>query len=397
MNYRYQLESGGKHLFTCPSCGKQKVLVRYIDTEAGKYVADNVGRCNREINCGYHYKPKQFFQDSSTISPLLAVSRTPGVITLPDPSFIPFEVFKKSLERTDLLISNHFVSFLKNQFGEKLLNELAARFYITSSNHWPGSTVFWQIDEHGKIRAGKIMQYNAITGRRIKEPHNYINWVHKMLKLDSFTLKPCLFGLHQINTETKYKTVAIVESEKSAIVATAYLPDFIWMATGGIQNLNKEKLLPLKGRKIILFPDLGAYDKWKTKAAGLSKEIDAFITVSDLLEKKASETDKQKGFDVADYLLKNPLKSNSNILQHGIKKEHEPTLTQIDIDDLIVYFSSIDLPDKPLQLGTGAILMNVSRFVESHCNLIMANRNKDQLIRPYVDRLLLLKKKISNN
>ena len=57
-------------------------------------------------------------------------------------------------------------------------------------------------------------------------------------------------------------TVAIVESEKSAIIASFIMPELIWLATGGIQSLTIEKCRVLRGRNVILYPDLGAYDKW---------------------------------------------------------------------------------------------------------------------------------------
>jgi rubredoxin len=62
-DFRYSLEkySGMKSRFICPHCGKRE-LVRYIDLEMGNYVDENVGKCNRIENCGYHFTPKMFFE-----------------------------------------------------------------------------------------------------------------------------------------------------------------------------------------------------------------------------------------------------------------------------------------------------------------------------------------------
>jgi hypothetical protein len=49
--------------------------------------------------------------------------------------------------------------------------------------------------------------------------------------------------LHLINESTKNK-IAIVESEKTALIMSLFLPDYIWMATGSKSNLKKEMLLP---------------------------------------------------------------------------------------------------------------------------------------------------------
>lgn len=62
--YRYQLEHcvGTNRKKCCPSCG-HKTFVRYIDMETGNPLAEDIGRCDREINCGYHKKPKDYFAD----------------------------------------------------------------------------------------------------------------------------------------------------------------------------------------------------------------------------------------------------------------------------------------------------------------------------------------------
>ena len=117
-------------------------------------------------------------------------------------------------------------------------------------------------------------------------------------------LKQCLFGEHLLID--KSKPVAIVESEKTAIIASAYLPRFIWLAVGSLSNLSIEMCKILTGRKIILFPDLKGFEKWTNKAKELS-DIAEFV-VSDLLEHKASEQEREQGLDIADYLLRFELK-----------------------------------------------------------------------------------------
>ena len=65
--HRYILEpyNGMKTRYRCPSCNhREKTVSLYIDTETGEYLSPSVGRCNRESNCGYHYTPKQYFQDN---------------------------------------------------------------------------------------------------------------------------------------------------------------------------------------------------------------------------------------------------------------------------------------------------------------------------------------------
>lgn len=91
------------------------------------------------------------------------------------------------------------------------------------------------------------------------------------LKEPGFNLCQCLFGLHLIN-EDYQKSIAIVESEKTAVMMSIFLPDFIWLATGSKSNF---KLLePLKKRNCIAFPDKGEFTNWSNKAKELKSKTD---------------------------------------------------------------------------------------------------------------------------
>lgn len=313
---------------TCPSCRKPKEFTRYIDTQTGQYLADHVGRCNREDKCRYHYTPKQYFEEqkslpnpkppTKTSSPQKPIPPAPahsleGAERQPQtPGIIPFEIFRNSLRKYP---DNNFVAYLNLLFDAGLVKQLIQRFYIGASKHWPGATVFWQIDLNYRIRAGKIMLYHSLTGKRVKEPYNHITWVHSILTIKNYTLSQCFFGEHQLKHEPQDKPVAIVESEKTAIIAAAYLPQFIWIATGGkngCQWKNFRVCKVLLGRKVILFPDLGeAFPQWQT-AANTLRQYGINVAVSDLLERKAAVADRQNGLDLADYLTRFTLKEFYN-------------------------------------------------------------------------------------
>ena len=102
-------------------------------------------------------------------------------------------------------------------------------YHVGTSKHWLGASIFWQIDILGRIRAGKIMLYNKETGKRIKKPFPHITWLHKLIRLKDHELNQCLFGEHLLQ-QFPEKQIAIVESEKTAILAAAYLPKFNWLA-----------------------------------------------------------------------------------------------------------------------------------------------------------------------
>jgi len=296
MIYRYELEKGGLK-YICPACHQMR-FVRYVDTETGEHLSEDCGRCDREDSCGYHLRPSEWFYmtgkqpfKSGSILP----KREPA--PEPEPSFIDTETANKSLQGYE---RNNFARWLCNVLGEETAFQLVDTYRVGTSKHWPGACVFWQQDITGRIRSGKIMLYNAETGRRVKEPFNHTNWVHKVLNIEPFHLKQCLFGEHLLIREEK--PVALVESEKTAIVAAGFMPDYTWLALGGKRgntDRTREALRVLRNRRVTLFPDLGAFDKWSE----IAKEMPGF-TVSDILERRATDTDRGAGLDLADYLLR---------------------------------------------------------------------------------------------
>jgi hypothetical protein len=325
--------SPSKGIFKCFGCGKKGDAIKFIMEikqcgyiDALKYLA---GKYN--IYLGYE----------NTTHKNHYVKPKPKPIEIKPTSFIHPDIFKGSLQGYE---SNNFVQFLYDRFGVDATNKAIATYYIGTSEHqftnpdFPryksekGATVFWQIDIEGKIRTGKIMLYNATTGKRVKEPFNHINWVHKALKMPDFELKQCLFGEHLLKGNTK--PIAMVESEKTAIIASIYLPQFVWVAVGSLTNLNAEKCKVLQGRKVVLYPDLNGFEKWSLKAKELS-HIKKF-TISDLLETKATEKEKESGLDLADYLLRfDPKDFIKNEVDASKAKElperinHHPALSEL--------------------------------------------------------------------
>lgn len=305
--HRYILDpKGRKHV--CISCG-QKRAVRYVDKQTFQYLPDHYSRCDREVNCAYHLNPyKDGFvkalEENGDLKRFL-FPRTKEKETgnaknkeLTKISCIDKEVFIKSLANYH---TNNFCSYLINLFGVEVSTQLVSKYFIGTSEHWDNSTVFWQLDPKGKIRTGKIMLYHPETGKRIKQPFNHITWVHSTLKDESYNLQQCLFGEHLLKADPT-KPVALVESEKTAIIASAYIPEFIWLATGGLSNLTLEKCRVLAGRNVALYPDLNAYDKWNNKALELSHI--ANFKISDFLETTATEEERKQGLDLADYLIR---------------------------------------------------------------------------------------------
>ena len=94
-----------------------------------------------------------------------------------------------------------------------------------------------------------------------------------------------------------------MESEKTAIIATHFMPGFVWIASGGKNGcFNKESVRVLKGRDVMLVPDLGATGCWKAKLPML-QAICRSVSVCDILEESATDEQRSQGLDLADFLL----------------------------------------------------------------------------------------------
>ncbi len=323
--YNYILEpyNGTKSRFVCPNCGAKQSFAKYIISDTKEYLSDNTGRCNKEEKCGYHYTPKQYFEDNkiADFKPIIHKAKTTIKEEIKEPDFIDTDSFVQSLNHYD---NNNFYSFLNTLFDTEVVNELIAKYYIGTSKKWNGATIFWQIDNQMKIRTGKMMLYNPDNGKRIKEPYNHFSWVHKEINKPDFSLFQCLFGLHL--TKDNNKPIAVVESEKTAIICSTYLPDFVWLATGGLNNLSKSKFESLRGRKVVLYPDLGAFDKWNEKAKELKSICN--VSVSDYLEQVATEEERNNGLDLADYLIK--INTESKIKEDDEVRTIERQITEIE-------------------------------------------------------------------
>ena len=292
----------------CPKCGDPHSFAYYLDGNTGQPIDKAVGRCNHESGCGYHYTPRQFFIDN----PIERERRTAEMMQQPklkpqphrEIGHIPFSYVEKSAS-----YNSSFVYFLCGLFDRYSLEsptiERVVHDYAVGATK-DGSVIYWQIDAQGRVRTGKVMRYDYRTGHRIKDAGG-INWIHSMMKKrellpEDYNLVQCLFGEHLLRMYP-HKVVALVESEKSALIASGVFPDYVWLATGGKSQLSIDKLKVLKGRTVVMFPDVDGFEYWAKKA----KDIEAMgckVIVSDLLEKNATDEEREKKIDIADWLIR---------------------------------------------------------------------------------------------
>lgn len=339
----FQLEkyNGRNSRHCCPKCGDPHSFTYYID-EAGNVLDKSVGRCNHESGCGYHYTPKEYFQDNPTIKPgnvAFIISRKQDMKK--DPDFIPSDFVGKSLS-----YRSTFVEFLCSVFDkgtletptvERLMND----YYLGATKD--RNVIFWQIDKDKKVRTGKIIKYDPETGHRVKDVAG-INWVHSILKKkgmlpDSFNLSQCLFGEHLLK---KYpdKAVALVESEKTALLGAGFLPDFVWLATGGKSQLSIDKMKVLSGRTVVMYPDVDGYELWMNRSAEFRPFCN--VVVSDILERNATPEERERKIDIGDWLI---LQAQADRPQQEIEKSDLDRLVSINpaINLLIKAFDLVEI------------------------------------------------------
>ena len=158
--------------------------------------------------------------------------------------------------------------------------------------------MFYQVDQYGKIHRGKVMQYNPTNGKRVKEPFSMFTTVHKLMGLGDNLPPQCLFGEHLLPDDPNM-TIAIVESEKTAIIASGVFGDCITLACGGCGNLTAVICEPLRGRDVVLFPDNGKFDEWGEKGKQM-RRLFGRLRIAAIMEHDALNI----GDDIGDLFLR---------------------------------------------------------------------------------------------
>lgn len=301
--FRYKLDSPRitgrrQQKTTCPQCGRSRCFVRYVDTHNNcSYLSEEVGRCDHEQSCGYHYTPADYYNDHPWVK-----DKAPIVIrrryTPPPPR--PLQPLDMQLVINGHSAQSNFWQWFSGKCAEQLdispetLQSIYEDYRIGATDK--GEVIFWQIDEHERVRTGHIMQYDS-NGHRC----GYQDWTHsRMIRQGQlpkdFNLCQCFYGQHLLSKRPDAQ-VCIVESEKTALIMAAQQSDFIWLATCGSSGLNTDKLECLRGRRFTLFPDSGCFGKWQ---ATMQKTQGLQYTITNQMEQYPINT------DIADILLEPP-------------------------------------------------------------------------------------------
>jgi hypothetical protein len=245
-----QLLKGSKK-YLCPQCGRKR-FVPFVDAN-GEIMTDDkgvmFGRCDREQECGFFYKPNgekiivQRLQERTEKEPIW---------------------FDNSVLTDKCSTWNNLIAYLGSLLPTEMFADALQRYHVQTLGN--DGVVWWQVSVANVVRTGKVMRYNADGHRR---HDGGTTWVHVMDSYKPYRhgeeLRQCFFGEHLLNTDGR--PVAVVESEKTAIVMASIETNYLWLACGGSQMLKDDRRLSvLQDRQVLLIPDEGQFYNWAATA-----------------------------------------------------------------------------------------------------------------------------------
>ena len=238
-----------------------------------------------------------------------------------------------------------------------------------------GGVIFWQIDQDERVRDGKVMYYGPDCHRDKQHNPTWVSALLRKrdpFPGSPHETSHCFFGTHlltesyfkshteiteiterpkgqiEITDDTDYflntdfmdfmdyaakaapaqpvpealsvisvisvcpkKSVCMVEAEKTAVILSEVYPQYVWLAAGGLGEVQVEKFRPLRGHQVVLFPDTDpdgkAFKRWSDAATLVMNQVfwedSPPIRVSDLLETHATPEQKAAKIDLIDFLF----------------------------------------------------------------------------------------------
>lgn len=274
--FKYHLRPGSKKE-RCPACGHYRCFVPYVDKN-GVPAGEQFGRCERINSCGYIKYPKDGVCAAADIPAAEHVIR--------QVDYVDERVVKSTLGG---YMENVFLRYVAALFNWDVAKAAAAKYNIGTFGKF---TIFWQKDMYGRYRTGKAIAYEAGGHRSKSIPAWYVH--KKASGNDNFNLVQVFFGEHLLADSTK--PVALVESEKTAVLMSIIRPDYTWLAAGGSEMLNTYRLSRLP-RLDIIYPDNGQRIKWTAKTAYMHPNVDLSV------DKAVTAGKLEAGADIADLVF----------------------------------------------------------------------------------------------
>jgi hypothetical protein len=192
------------------------------------------------------------------------------------------------------------------------------------------------------------------------------------LKLKDFQYKQIFFGEHLL-PKFPNKPVAVVEAEKTAIIASLCFPEYVWLGSNNKSWLNAARLQRLGNRRIILYPDADGFELWQGIARD-AKRLGAAVQVSSLIENHATAEQKENGYDLADYLIEQSAEINR---RNDFADKHNLEIVRADAD-LRRQFETILAERKSILIVDGGL-------TETQAETII---NEPEYVRQLVENLI---------
>ncbi|MBW7868869.1 MAG: hypothetical protein H3C31_11140 [Brumimicrobium sp.] len=269
---KFEFEKSPAKKGECPSC-RHKDTFRFYEDLPRQY-----GKCDRENNCGYFNNPHE---ESYEVQAELA-----NIEIKKPKTKEPKQIFLKADQVKDT-INNQTSDFHLYLYGHALVDLTHLTKWNVGTDKF-GNTCFI-ISDKKNIYNVKTIKY-ADNCKRDKAKYPFYLKAPKGKKYSR-----CLYGAHLLDNDKK-KTVCLVESEKTAVLAAAQYPTFDWLATGGSNGLTGETISVLYGRKIYYLCDA---DKAGRNNSTIDK-LKAYKQNFKVVDLFPNRTD---GYDLADYIL----------------------------------------------------------------------------------------------
>lgn len=177
---------------------------------------------------------------------------------------------------------------------EEQMAHAAMRYRLGKSKS--GKCIFWMIDRQGRVRDGHVGDDWVSVMMKAREPRLLRDW----------HAGHCLFGEHLLGNE-ELAAVCVVEHERTAVILSELFPNCIWLATVYAMNANVFSLRCLQDREAVLFPStdetMDSYLSWCELADEAQRRYGLCITVSPVLEQRATAEQRQRKIDLAGYLF----------------------------------------------------------------------------------------------
>lgn len=274
----FELENhSGKRKGTCPKCEKTRVFVYYKNLDKDL----NFGRCDRQNHCGYHNKPNHELLKDQNIDFDSYLPKQEMIKATAYPNDKDLSVLKD--------LSSVFHDFCRSQL--KITNEHLQKWNVGTCDNKYKNTVFGYKSKKQFLNLKTIAYQLTQDGKDCKR--NKKSNPYYMKAEQGVGYKRCLYGEHLLSNNV----VCLVESEKTAVIASFIYPQFDFLATGGSSGIKLEQMEKIKRKTVNYLAD--------NDLAGKENSTIKHLKTLAIDFKIIEFPDAKTGEDLADMIIRN--------------------------------------------------------------------------------------------